>query len=150
MRWWSRLGASWVVLVTFLGGCTAPSQPASSAAVSTTAAPERPAAPKRIVVAIQGEPFTLSGQVNTAAGSSTVRGVDELEQLVHVGMATADNQGGLKAQLAEAVPTVENGLWKVQNDGRMETTWKIRPNARWQDGTAVTAHDFTFTMNVAR
>ena len=31
---------------------------------------------------------------------------------------------------AVAVPTVENGLWRVHPDGRMETTWQINPAAR--------------------
>jgi ABC-type transport system substrate-binding protein len=30
----------------------------------------------------------------------------------------------------------------------METTWRIKPSARWHDGAAVTAEDFVFTANV--
>jgi peptide/nickel transport system substrate-binding protein len=141
----------WLALAVVLAACANPAQaPTTSTGAAPTSAPARPATPKRIVIAIQGEPFTLSGQVNTAAGSSTVRGIDELEQMVHAGMATADNLGGLKPQLAEAVPTVENGQWKVQADGRMETTWRIRQQARWHDGMPVTARDFVFALNVAR
>ena len=33
-------------------------------------------------------------------------------------------------------------------DGRMETTWTIKPTARWQDGTAVSADDFIFSTMV--
>jgi peptide/nickel transport system substrate-binding protein len=53
--------------------------------------------------------------------------------------------GGLVPRLAEAVPSVENGLWKIFPDGRMETTWKIRSNALWHDGTPVTSADVLFT-----
>jgi peptide/nickel transport system substrate-binding protein len=46
------------------------------------------------------------------------------------------------------VPTLENGLWKLLPDGRMETTWRLRPAARWQDGTPLTADDILFTAAV--
>jgi peptide/nickel transport system substrate-binding protein len=46
------------------------------------------------------------------------------------------------------VPTVENGLWIVSPDGRMQTTWRIRPGARWHDGTPLTSADLLFTIAV--
>jgi peptide/nickel transport system substrate-binding protein len=50
--------------------------------------------------------------------------------------------------LAESVPTLENGRWKLLPDGRMETTWTLRPNARWHDGTPFTTDDLIFTAAV--
>ena len=32
--------------------------------------------------------------------------------------------------LAEVVPTIENGLWRLLPDGQMELTWKIKPSVR--------------------
>ena len=69
---------------------------------------------------------------------------------MHAGLTIIDHTATLQPQLAEAVPTVENGLWKVFPDGRMETTWKLRPSAPWHDGTPVTADDFVFTARVAQ
>lgn len=43
------------------------------------------------------------------------------------------------------MPSLENGLWKLLPDGRMETTWKIRPGAVWHDGTSFTTDDLVFT-----
>jgi peptide/nickel transport system substrate-binding protein len=54
----------------------------------------------------------------------------------------------LQPQLAEAVPSAENGLWKLLPDGRMETTWRIKPEARWHDGTPFTSQDLAFTLRV--
>ena len=45
----------------------------------------------------------------------------------NAGMTTTDDRGVLHPQLAEAVPSLANGLWKVLADGTMETTWRIRP-----------------------
>jgi peptide/nickel transport system substrate-binding protein len=136
-----------LLAVLLLTACAGPSSSSTAPAVGTET---RRATPKRIVGAILGEPFTFSAQLNTAAASATVRGIDELEQLMHAGLAIADNQGGLRPQLAEAVPTVENGLWKVFPDGKMETTWKLRPNAKWQDGAPLTSEDLLFTLQVGR
>src|SRR5581483_7039366 len=39
-----------------------------------------------------------------------------------------------KPYLASELPSIENGSWKVFPDGRMETTYKLRSDAKWQDG----------------
>ena len=46
--------------------------------------------------------------------------------LTNAGFTTKGLTQPLEAQLAETVPTIDNGLWKVAPDGRMEMTWKIR------------------------
>ncbi len=35
-------------------------------------------------------------------------------------------------------------------DGRMETTWKLLPNVKWQDGTPLTSADLVFTAQVGQ
>jgi peptide/nickel transport system substrate-binding protein len=96
-----------------------------------------------------GEPPTLSTKINTASSGGVVPGADALEEMVSAGLAHLDNGGVLHPQLAEAVPTLENGLWRVFPDGRMETTWRIRPDARWHDGTPLTADDLLFAARLA-
>ena len=32
----------------------------------------------------------------------------------------------------------------------METTWRLRPNVKWQDGVALTPDDFLFGFTVAK
>src|SRR5438874_2320244 len=106
------------------------------------------AGPSRVVVNIKGNPPTLSGAVDSA-GSGGTDGLSELELVISAGLGVMTGDGRLVPRLAEAVPSIENGLWKLLPDGRMETTWKIRPNARWHDGTAFTADDLTFTATIA-
>lgn len=50
--------------------------------------------------------------------------------------------------LAEVLPTVENGAWKVLPDGRMETTYILNRNARWHDGRPITSADLVFAYEV--
>ncbi len=75
-------------------------------------------------------------------------GLYEVQDLVHAGAAFLDDQDVLQPRLAEAIPSAENGLWKVLADGRMETTWHLRPNIRWHDGTPLSAEDFAFAVKV--
>jgi peptide/nickel transport system substrate-binding protein len=131
-------------LVLLLSACATPSQ--RPASIDSSSAPQRTGPPKRIVASIMDEPPVLSRQL----APPSARGLDAVEELVHAGMATIDPKGQLRPQLAEAAPSTENGLWRVFADGRMETTWHIKPDARWQDGRPVTADDFRFTVQVAQ
>lgn len=54
--------------------------------------------------------------------------------------------GTLESRIAARVPTIENGDWKLLPDGRMEVTWKLRPNILWHAGPALTAEDFVFGL----
>jgi peptide/nickel transport system substrate-binding protein len=83
-----------------------------------------------------------------AGGGSDPPGMMEFEALVTAGLSTKGLTQELEPQLAESVPSIENGLWKLLPEGRMETTWKIRPNARWHDGTPFTAADVVFTTKL--
>jgi peptide/nickel transport system substrate-binding protein len=107
------------------------------------------AASKRIVAAIRGDPATLNDAINVGPLGNSA-GVREIEQLLNSGLLFADPNGELQPLLAEAVPTLENGLWKLLPDGRMETTWKLKPNLQWHDGTPLTVEDLLFTATVAQ
>lgn len=65
-------------------------------------------------------------------------------------MVVADHRDALQPQLAEAVPSVENGRWSLFSDGRMRTTWTIRQTAAWHDDTPFTAEDLIFTARVVQ
>jgi peptide/nickel transport system substrate-binding protein len=48
--------------------------------------------------------------------------------------------------LAEVIPSPENGLVRVLDDGRLEVTWKLRPGIRWHDGAPFDSRDVAFTV----
>ncbi|HZT05469.1 MAG TPA: ABC transporter substrate-binding protein [Chloroflexota bacterium] len=101
-------------------------------------------APKRIVVAIMADPPIVAKILNPG---SHWRGVEHLEALLDAGL-TRGGGGDRHAELAEAVPTVENGLWKVNPDGTMEMRWTLKDGVQWQDGSPFTTADLIFTMQV--
>jgi peptide/nickel transport system substrate-binding protein len=70
--------------------------------------------------------------------------------MLHAGLTIYDSQGTLLPHLAQRVPTIENGDWRVSPDGQMEVTWRLRPDLTWHDGTPLTAADFAFGLQVAR
>lgn len=106
----------------------------------------RPAGPKRLTAAIQVDPPTLSYNFNPSGAGAP--GLDSLELLINSGLSMADDLGRSQPVLVEQVPSLENGLWRLGPDGTMETTWQIKPNARWHDGTPFTAQDLIFTATV--
>lgn len=50
--------------------------------------------------------------------------------------------------LASEAPSLERGTWKTLPDGRMETTWKMRPNVKWHDGTLFSAKDLVLGFQI--
>src|SRR5581483_2981500 len=59
-----------------------------------------------------------------------------------------DEKGVTHALLAEALPQPNTDTWRVLPDGTMETTYHLKPNLTWQDGTPLAADDFVFAYQV--
>jgi len=104
--------------------------------------------PKRITVAMLGELPSFWDDINPSGG--TIPGMGQFEGLASAGLAALDENESIQAQLGEAVPSTENGLWRVFPDGRMEVTFRIREGARWHDGQPFTSADLLFTAEVGR
>jgi peptide/nickel transport system substrate-binding protein len=134
----------WLTTALVLTAC-APAQ-----SVGTTQSGDQTSArstgPKRITAAIRAQPVSLV-QMHIQRGGA-VRGIDGIEELAHAGLTYLKEDGTRATQLAESVPTLENGLWQLLPDGRMTTTWTIKPGARWHDGTPLTTADLLFTAGV--
>lgn len=98
----------------------------------------RPAQPKRITVGLEGMLLNFGSDSKGPAGEAPLLGI------VHSGLYVRDTFATQIPRVAETIPTQENGLWKLFPDGRMEVTWKIRPDARWHDGAPITSADLLF------
>ena len=46
------------------------------------------------------------------------------------------------------MPQLNTESWRVFPDGRMETTYALKPNLAWHDGAPLTADDFVFAWRV--
>ncbi|MEA2640111.1 MAG: peptide/nickel transport system substrate-binding protein [Chloroflexota bacterium] len=138
-----------VVIVSVIAGCASSSTPGaqSPSASGQQASGAQPRTVKRIVAAIRSTPVSLIQQ-KTQSQVGKVQGLDAIEEMVNAGLTHRDDRGAVRKQLAEDVPTVDNGNWKLFPDGTMQTTWKIAATAKWHDGAPVTADDFRFGMTV--
>ncbi len=71
-------------------------------------------------------------------------------RIFNAGLTIVDAQTNVLPYLAEALPQLNTGSWQVFPDGRMETTWKLRPGLTWHDRLPLTADDFVFAFQVYR
>jgi peptide/nickel transport system substrate-binding protein len=124
-------------IVLLLSACAPP----GAIGTSPGAGVQSQAAPKKHLVAALLKPNVPNIREN---------GADRTYEFILGGLGRLDIWGVVHPQLAEAVPTVDNGLWKLLPDGRMETTWKIRQDARWHDGTPITSADYLFGTTVGQ
>ncbi len=141
-RWIGALVAALALMSCTPAGTTPPGGGASQ--TDRTASQPRSTEIKRIRATILADPTMLVDRLTPGA----IPGIVEVEPLLSPGLTSVDDRGSSRLVLAEAAPTLENGLWKVLPDDRMETTWRINPKARWHDGTPVTSADVVFTWRV--
>ena len=141
---WTGRAVSLVAGVLVLAAC-APSTGPSSRSAGSEAQPAQPTAPKTLRVASVREP--VDGVVMFSGSGDILK---QLNYVFHAGLTVYDAQGNLQPRLATKVPRVEDGDWKVLPDGGMEVTWKLKPNLKWHDGTALTAEDFVFGIQLAK
>jgi peptide/nickel transport system substrate-binding protein len=112
-------------------------------------------APKilRIGMQAQNEPTGgTDGPVSPAPYGGSGNGSPALEHylMFHGGLTMFDPQSKVVPHLAQKLPTLEDGDWKLLPGGGMEVTWKLRPGIRWHDGTPLTAEDFVLGLQLIR
>ena len=73
-------------------------------------------------------------------------GVADFSFLFAAKLVHYDEFGNPVPVLVEAIPSLEHGTWKVFDNGRMETTYRLRAGITWHDGTPLTTADLTFTF----
>lgn len=76
------------------------------------------------------------------------RTIDTTQRFWNAGLALANEREVPSPYLAEALPQLDTDSWRVFPDGRMETTYRLKPNLTWHDGTPLSAEDFAFAYRV--
>ena len=137
-----KLTVAIVLLATLVASACAPADGRGNA--DRAASESR--APKVLRVAVQGEPvgFVDVGATRPAAATAT----RYAKILGHEALTAFNEQSAVIPQLATDVISVEAGTWRVNPDASMDTTWKIRPGARWHDGAPFTSADLLFSFDV--
>jgi peptide/nickel transport system substrate-binding protein len=128
--------AALMAAVVFLG-CAAPTGSPGAAPGTGGQQSSGASARKSLVLAIQREPNSLEPSLQPQNREWSALGSGFLAYF-------SREANGPAPYLAEELPTAEKGTWTVLPDGRMETTYRLKKNATWQDGHPITAHDFVF------
>jgi peptide/nickel transport system substrate-binding protein len=81
-------------------------------------------------------------------GRSGGVGINTTPRFFNATLMFRDGQGIAQPQLASALPQLNTDSWRIFPDGRMETTYRLRPNLTWHDGTPFTATDLVFAWQV--
>lgn len=115
--------------------------------IALGAAPAR-AAKDELVIGMTQFPSTFHPMIDSMLAKSYVLA------MARRAVTTYDTEWKLVCLLCVELPTLENGLAEIEEygDGQrgVALTVSIHPEARWGDGTPVTAGDMVFTWEVGR
>jgi len=102
--------------------------------------------PKVVTIAILREPNSFHRDLTQGTGATG--GNTQVQSIPQNYLAVETDRGVFEAQLAAEQISTDRGTWRVNADGSMDTTWKLRPNVKWHDGTPFTSDDLLFSYNV--
>ena len=144
----ARLTALWLALA-MLAACSAPATPAPQVprdqSSGPAAAPTTPAERKTITIGVV-VPFLAFSLADTQSGAGS--GI-QLQEMWLQGLVTSGvSSPAPEARIAAELPSLDRGTMRVEPDGRMTVTWRLRDDVKWADGTPLTAHDFAFGFQV--
>jgi peptide/nickel transport system substrate-binding protein len=130
-----------VILIAACAGPTGPLDRTSTRGGQLDAASSL--APRTLTLGIRNEVPTLAGKVY--GGGTATSGT---RPIFNAALAEIDSSGAPRPVLAEALPQLDTDSWRVFPDGRMETTYRLKPSLVWHDGAALSAEDFVFAYRV--
>jgi len=129
-----------MALISMACASNSPSAQTTSGSESTAATSQ----PMRTLqLAVKLEPEGLAPKLQVGQNNSRTA-----RRLVSAYLAIKDDQGLPRPYVAETLPQLGTDSWRVNPDNTMETTYRLRPNLAWHDGTPLTPHDFAFSLRV--
>src|SRR6266545_4172767 len=125
MSCFPRVLAITLLALTLILACSPQAQPRSSVSSGQASSPEaRPQVSRSISVALLFEPDLLEpSRLNVSR---------EIAAVSNAFLTQMTPTQESRPYLASELPSIEKNTWKVLPDGRMETTYKLRTDAKWQ------------------
>lgn len=137
-RWVVTRGVVFTVVAAVFAGCATPP---SAPGAPTGESPTTSAQPRTLVVAFRYEAVDLSDKIPDPVSTSE-------KPLFNAGLTGRDQRNAVQPVLAETLPQLNSDSWRVFPDGRMETTYRLKPNLTWHDGRPLAADDFVFAWRL--
>lgn len=120
------------------------SEPSTTVRDTGGAAPGAPARESRaLVIAVRTEGDTIAAKALSNPGTNIIPA-----EPFNAGLAFKDTRDVPHPYLVEALPQLNTESWRVFPDGRMETTYRLKPNLVWHDGAPLSAQDFALAWRV--
>ncbi len=126
-----------VAVALIIAACTPGPAPGTPTDRSSPTVPSQ-SARRSVVVAFPVEPPTIEPSMGAGLGNREISAMTSAFLAI---LAPGDEP---LPYLAEELPSLEKGTWRVLPDGQMETTYRLRSQATWHDGHPLTADDFVF------
>lgn len=140
-----RVGAVLISLPVLLAAC-GPAVPGGQSGDQRAGGQDGSRAPgKTMVMASRVEPQGLAFKLLISSNDTR-----SARRLVNAPLMITDDKGATHPYLVESLPSLGSDSWRVFSDGRMETTYQLRPNLTWHDGQPLSADDFVFALRVIR
>lgn len=135
-----RTSLSMAILALLVVGCA--QGPQTGRTGTAQEASNQPA--RTLVMAIRFEPNSVAARplVPQAIASYLSR------RIFNADLALLDGDGNPRPYLAEALPALNTDTWRVFPDGRMETTYRLKPDLTWHNGSPLTSADFAFAYRI--
>lgn len=132
-----------------LGSLAAAGCQGAGATAGPGALGSEPVAPQHVLRIVTNDlPNNFS--LRPLAGGGGATGVAEASAayLLNATLAVADEHARTSPYLAETLPQLDTNSWQLLPDGTMETTYRLKGNLIWHDGSPLTADDFVFAWQV--
>lgn len=133
----------WVWAIVILSGLVYACSPGAAPAGQAEPGVAQLRAPRTLVHPIRNEPDMVPATGNAGGDSDPAR-------YFNATLATIDERGEFHPMLAAELPSLTAGTWRVLDDGRMETTYRLKPGLVWHDGAPLTAADFVMGWQIAK
>jgi len=134
-----------LLLATLTAACASPTPAPRSGDTPSQGQPAAPSQPsKTLRVVVRSEPASLGATILIPTGITT----SFQRRIFNAGLVLRAADGSHPPYLAESAPQLNTDTWRVFPDGRMETTYRLKPNLTWHDGSPLTAEDFIFAWQV--
>jgi peptide/nickel transport system substrate-binding protein len=137
----------WTAVMMAVVSACAPTSPGGTPSSTTAAAPPAERTALRTLTIAQANAIKLYGPWEF---SSTPGGGASLAELHTAGLLSEDLNGNPEPRVAASLPSFDDGTIVVLPDGRMRTTWKLRPGVLWHDSVPFSAEDVRFSWQIAR
>jgi peptide/nickel transport system substrate-binding protein len=136
----SRLALGLSVMLIL--GCTGPTRTDRETTAGSGVPRQAPPSSRTMNMVVRSEVTDLAPKIPGRASPVVT------ERLFNAALALMDGDETAQPYLAEALPQLNTDTWQVFADGRMETTYRLRPGLTWHDGQPLTAEDFVFAYHV--